>query len=361
MKKNRFLLPIALLIILACSLPGTTSDTASENTDAVQTAVAGTQTALALAAPPVSSPVAPDSAAPAATPTIVHQTIPGEPPNRYESLVSDRNSSTTAAQRAANGGENFDINLLERPFNAITMDIYYPDLDIIEARLDRSGSWAYAEIELVNVRPDEGILGGNYGIELDLDEDGRGDWLILASQPQSEWTTLGVRVWQDSNNDVGNDIPVHADYPQHGNGYELYFDQGNNPDPDIAWARISPQNPAVVQIAFKNSLIANDNHFLWNAWSDQGVFNPAFYDYNDHFTHDEAGSPLPGLQRYYPLKALFEVDNTCRMSLGFELAGDEPGGCPVYVPPTPVPTRVPPTVPPTPIPPTPTETPIIIY
>jgi hypothetical protein len=370
MKKNRLsliLVGLSLLLILACSLPGIATgdnENGSSNTDAVRDAVAGTQTALALAAQAMGSTPAPNADAALATPTILHQLIPGEPPGHYESRVSDRNSASTAPQRAANGGENFDINLFERPFNAVTMDIYYPDLDIINAKLDRSGSWVYVEIELVNVRPNEGVLGGNYGVELDLDMDGRGDWLVLASQPQSQWTTAGVRVWQDSNNDVGNDFPVHADFPQHGNGYELYFDQGNNPDPDIAWARVSPQNPAAVQLAFKNSLIGNDHSFLWNAWTDQGVFNPAFYDYNDHFTQDEAGSPLPGLQRYYPLKALFEVDNTCRMSVGFELEGDEPGGCPVYVPPTPVPTRVPPTkVPPTrtPVPPTPTETPIIIY
>ncbi len=370
MKKNRFPITIvfSLVLILACSLPGIATTEGEDTADAVRDAVAGTQTALALALTPSVPPANPETSAPAAaTPTIVHLSIPGEPPGHYESKVSDRNSSSTAPQRAANGGENFDINLFERPFNALTMDVYYPDLDIINARLDRSGTWVYVEIELVNINPNEGGLNGNYGVELDLDVDGRGDWLIFASQPQNEWTTLGVRVWQDANNDVGNDFPIHADYPQHGNGYELFFDQGNNPDPDIAWSRVSPHNPASVQIAFKNSLIANDNYFMWNAWTDQGVFNPSFYDYNDHFTHDEAGSPLPGLQRYYPLKALFEVDNTCRMSVGFELKGDEPGGCPVYVPPTPVPTRIPPTdvpptnVPPTPVPPTPTNTPIIIY
>jgi len=41
-------------------------------------------------------------------------------------------------------------------------------------------------------------MGGNYGVELDLDVDGRGDWLVLASKPTSTWSTLGVRVWQDT-------------------------------------------------------------------------------------------------------------------------------------------------------------------
>ena len=354
--KTKLLALLALLfLILACSMPGMTTSAppdmnATQLHEAeIRIAVAATQTALALAQPQPNATPVPQQDAATATPAIVHLTTPGEPPSLYESWITDRDSSSTAPQRAANGGENFDQNLYERPFNAITMDIYYPDLDIKYARLDRGATWVYVEIEMVNVRQSGGML-GNYGAEFDLDVDGRGDWLILASQPQATWSTVGVRVWQDTNNDVGNDFPVSSDPPQKGNGYDLlFFDQGNNPDPDIAWARVSPHNPNFIQIAFKHSLIANDNAFMWGAWTDQGVFNPAFYDYNDHFTHAEAGSPLPGLSKYYPLKALFEVDNTCRMSVGFTLTGNEAGSCPVYVPPTAVPpTHEPPTPEPTP-------------
>lgn len=361
-KKNnsRILIGLSLLtlLIFACAFPEKTLSPPPENNEIeIRDAVAGTQTALALALAPPNATAIPnmDSAPP--TEIVVHLVNPDEPPNHYESHIIDRDSSSTAPQHAANGGENFDVNLYERPFNAITMDVYYPDLDIKSARLDRKGTWAYVEIELVNVNPISGTLDGNYGIELDLNVDGRGDWLILISKPQMAWSTEGVRVWQDTNHDVGNDFPIHSDSPQQGNGYDLlYFDQGHNPDPDIAWARISPQNPKIIQIAFKPSLIANDNYFMWGAWADQGIFNPAFYDYNDHFTHDEAGSPLPGLKRYYPLKALFEVDNTCREAVGFTLIGDEPGSCPVYAPPTAAPTPMP-----TPVPPTPTNTPYTLY
>jgi len=362
--KTLALFSLLLFFILACSLPGMTASSPPTALDATQNheaeirdAIAGTQTELALANAQLTVTPVPDVAAATPIPaaTIVHLTNPAEPPNLYESWIVDRDSSTTAPQRAANGGENFDQNLYERPFNAITMDIYYPDLDIKNARLDRGGTWVYIEIEMVNVRQSGG-MNGNYGVEFDLDIDGRGDWLILASIPQATWSTEGVRIWQDTNNDVGNDFPVSSDPPQRGNGYDqLYFDQVYNPDPDIAWARVSPQNPHFIQLAFKYSLIANDNSFMWGAWADQGVFNPTFYDYNDHFTHAEAGSPLPGLQKYYPLKALFEVDNTCRVAVGFTLTGKEPGSCPVYVPPTA--TRIPPTI----IPPTPTNTPYTLY
>ena len=359
-------LSLFIMLILACSLPGMTASPPENNVGTIETAIAGTQTTLALFAQPISATAMPSmNAVPAtavATATIVHITTPGEPPNFYESHIVDRNSSSTAAKHAANGGENFDTNLYERPFNATTMDIYYPDLDIIKARLDRTGTWVYVEVEMSNTNPNNSGMGGNYGVELDLDVDGRGDWLILASKPTSTWSTTGVRVWQDTNDAVGNALPTRADHPQKGNGYDvLYFNQGNNPDADIAWARISPKNPKVIQIAFKPSLIGNDNTFMWGAWADQGVFKPEFYDYNDYFTHAEAGSPLPGLKKYYPIKALFEVDNTCREAVGFTLVGGEPGGCLVYIPPTE--TRVPPPtdIPPTDVPLIPTETPYTLY
>ena len=364
--KKKFLLIVSILLILACSLPGTTATPTVIDEISVGVAVAGTQTALAFVeAPPnattevVVPSVIPATQPPSPTATITHLLTPAEPPSFYESYVPDRNSSSTASKHAANGGENFAEGLYERPFNANTMDIYYPDLDITKAKIDRTGAWVYFEIELSGTNTQSGKLEGNYGVELDLDVDGRGDWLILASKPQATWSTEGVRVWQDTNHDIGNDYPVFSDPPQKGNGYELlYFDQGNNPDPDIAFARISPQNAKIVQIAFKPSLIANDNYFMWGAWTDQGVFNPAFYDYNDHFTHAEAGSPLPGLTKYYPLKALFEVDNTCREAVGFIIVGGEPGSC--TAPPTKTP--VPPVITSTPTETlTPTNTPYTIY
>jgi hypothetical protein len=39
---------------------------------------------------------------------------------------------------------------------------------------------------------------------------------------------------------------------------------------------------------------------------------------------------------YYPIKALAEVDNTCRWAVGFTPTGSEPGICPVPATPTPI-------------------------
>jgi hypothetical protein len=96
--------------------------------------------------------------------------------------------------------------------------------------------------------------------------------------------------------------------------------------------------------------------YLWGAWAvDPAVLHPDWLDYNDHFSQAEAGSPLAELTQYYPLKALYAVDDTCRWSVGFTPTGSEPGICPVPATPTPPP----PTPSPTPTR-KPTRTPVLL-
>jgi hypothetical protein len=282
-------------------------------------------------------PTAPASTeTPTSTP-IVHTLVPGELPASFLSEVTDRDSSAMAAERRVIGGENFAKNLYERPFNANTMDKYFPDLDITRARLLRDSQWVYVEIRLAGQNP-AGGLQGEYGAEMDLNVDGRGEVLVMAARPGESWSTDGVQVWQDANHDVGAANPIQSDAPVNGDGYEtLVFDQGVGPDPDAAWARVSPADPNSVQIAFKRGVISDDDKFTWGAWAmHESTFNPAWFDYNDHFTIEAAGSPLSELTQYYPLKAFAEVDNTCRWGVGFTPTGSEPGVCPVPPTPTPV-------------------------
>jgi hypothetical protein len=82
-----------------------------------------------------------------------------------------------------------------------------------------------------------------------------------------------------------------------------------------------------IQLAFKYSAIGNEPRFLWNGLADFGNRRPDWFDYNDHFTQAEAGSPLPIQADYYPLQALWGIDNTCRDAYGFAPTGAEPGLC----------------------------------
>lgn len=254
--------------------------------------------------------------------------VPVNLPAKRSDQASDVNSSVDATKRMAPGGDSFVNGLYERPFNANTMDTYFPYLDIVDTQAFKDDTWAYASITLAGA-DSNGKLPGKYGVELDLNRDGRGDWLVLASGPAStDWTTQGVQAWKDTDGDVGGVIPMVADRnPSNGDGYEtLVFDQGHGDNVDGAWVRVAPTDPKTIDIAIKLSMLGDPKSYAVGAWAGTAALNPAKFDLNDSMTHIVAGSPLPGLQ-VYPLKALAEVDNTCRLAVGFAPTGNEPGLC----------------------------------
>ncbi len=276
------------------------------------------------AAPPTEAPAVP-------TPTVVHVAFPAGPAGTT-SFMTDRSSAALAAERRSIA-DNLDTMLIERPFTANVMD-YEGYLDINRGELSIGSPWIYVTIFLEGTPPAGSTAG--YGVEVDIDIDGRGDYLIMGTAPAStEWTTNGVRILRDTNNDVGAANPIKADPPSGGNGYdELVFDQGQGTDPDAAWIRLDPASSSKVQVAFKYAAIGSPDEWMWGVWADEGVLKPEWFDYNDHFTAAEAGSPTSG-SSYYPVKAVAAVDNSCRWGVGFTPDGDEPGVC--YIPPTPTP------------------------
>ncbi len=260
-------------------------------------------------------------------------------PNQRADQAGDPDSSVNATKKSAPGGDRFAMDLFERPFNANTMDTYFPYYDIVDTQGFKNDTWGYATITMSGTDTN-GHLPGKYGVELDLNKDGRGDFLVIASAPSStDWTKQGIQIWQDKNGDVGGQIPLAADKGS-GDGYEtLVFDQGKGSDPDSAWVRIDPQNPKTVILAFKLSAIGSPASYAMGAWAGADL-NPAMFDYNDHMTHEQAGSPLPDLNTY-PLKGLAEIDNTCRLAIGFTPNGKEPGLCQTTTPSgAPVPTPI---------------------
>jgi hypothetical protein len=334
--------------MVGCNLPtGTTPSGSAANpptgTSALATLPASTNTAA-----PTDTTTATDTATSTVQPTVTHLVQPGEPPAAFESQIYDMDSSPFATQHRVEGGDNFAADLFERPFDQ-SMNTYFPDLDIKHAGLSRDATWTYVTIDLVGPAT-QGGLPGVYGLEIDVNRDGRGDFLIMAAAPGAVWSTDGVHVWQDKNGDVGGATPIQSDPPpQTGDGYEtVLFNAGQGADPDLAWARISPSDPSSVQVAFKRSLFNDANPYMWGAWAmDMTMLHPDWFDYNDHFTLADAGSPIQGLADY-PLKALYELDNTCSWAVGFTPTGNEPGICPVIKPtatPTPLPTRTPTSIP----------------
>jgi hypothetical protein len=266
----------------------------------------------------------------------VHNVFPSNP-GGVASFMTDRSTAALASERRAIA-DNFDLNLLERPFTSNQMD-YKNYLDIIRGELSFNGPFVYVTIYLEGSAPAEAEA--TYGVEVDTDLDGHGDWLIMGPVPAgSDWTTDGMRACRDANGDVGGPTPMRADSPNSArDGYEdCVFENGYGISPDEAWIRRDPGNADHVQIAFMFTLIGSDGEFLWGAWADEGLKEPGWFDYHDHFTFTEAGSPASNSSEY-PIKALALMDNTCRWGYGFVPTGSEPGAC--YVPATPTPTPSP--------------------
>jgi hypothetical protein len=329
---GRRLLVVFILVmaaVLACSFPwasatGQPADQPPPPPDSTpDTGSAATQE-------PPAEPLSP-------TATVAHTTYPTNP-GSLSSWVTDPSSSAYASERRA-VSDLFSTLFFERPFTQQVMD-YQAYLDITRGELSVGSPFAYATIFLEGSPPAGSTA--LYGIEIDLDRDGRGDWLVYGQVPAtSDWTSAEVRVYKDSDNDVGDGTPVEEDGSGAGlNGFDdMEFDMGyNTTDPDAAWIRRDPSNASRVQLAFKMAFIGSPNNFLWGVWSDEGPQNPAWFDYNDHFTLSEAGSPDTASSQY-PVKALYSVDNTCRYAYGFTPTTNLPGMC--KLPPTPTPTPVP--------------------
>lgn len=293
--------------------------------------------ALACQGTAAPSPTAPASAtsggpppSPMSSPTNAGVSPVSLPASRLDQ-ASDVNSSSMATAKSVSGGDVFVQGLYERPFNANTMDKYLPYIDIVNSQGFKDDTWGYATITL-EADDANGHLPAQYAVELDLNKDGRGDWLIRVSNPSSTtWSTQGVQSWKDTDGDVGGVVAIVADNkPQGGDGYEtLVFDQGKGSLTDGAWARIDPNDPKTVQIAFKLSMLGSPASFAMGTWAGTNL-DPSMFDYNDHMTHIQAGDPDTGYPTY-PIKALAEVDNTCRLAIGFVPTGNIPGLCETIV------------------------------
>jgi len=325
--KRTFILPAIIALIaaaVACNLPKATvpkqKPPKAQQTEAIESTTA-----------PASTP----SPTLTSTPAITHSMTPADvTPNGK--LNYDVDSSGTASEHRAPYGDSYNIGLFERPFTQKDMT-YISDLDITTFQLSSDDTWYYVYITLIGSNPND-PANIDYGVEIDKDHDGFGDILVWAQPPyRTNWTTDGVKVYLDLNHDTGGASPEKSDAnattsaPYPGDGYEkVIFNQGQGDDPDLAWARIDPANPNVVDFAFKKTLPGPT--FMWGAWADAGLKNPGMFNYNDRFTNAQAGSPI-GNSQYYPIQAIYEVDNTCRAAYNLKPSADTPMLCPTTIPP----------------------------
>ncbi len=317
---------ILLLAILACTLGQAAPPTKATPPPLQPTYQAPAQVAASVTAAIINE----SSTQPAtATPPVDHQMRPADlaPVGK---VVYDVESDGTAPEKRAPYGDSYDINRFERPF--LQDMTYNPNLDISTFSVGQDKAWYYVSIALVGNDPND-KLGIDYGVELDTDHDGFGDFLIWARPPYPiGWDTAPIQIWHDTNHDTGGLSAEKSDAPLAGNGYDtLVFGGGaGDLDPDIAWIRINAGLEGLVQFAFKRSW--SKDVFMLGVIADAGWKTPGKMDYVDRITLADAGSPIRD-NRNYPLKALFAVDNVCRAAYGFKPTGNEPQLCPQSEPP----------------------------
>ena len=270
----------------------------------------------------------PEASPTAAAASVQHQSMPAELPSDKGIFLGDQSSVSSLNKGRALVGDRFSLGQFERPYNANTMDTYFPFLDIVSANFYQDPTWVYTVITLVG-RDANNAFPAKYAVEVDLNLDGRGDLLVMVNNPSStDWSTDGVQVFKDANGDVGGHDVLKADSEGKGDGYEtVVFDQGKGDDPDAAWARLSSSDPNRVELVFKTSLLNGRTKYMAGIWAGTDSLNPALFDLNDHFTHEQAGEANPDIANFYPIKALAELDNTCRQAIGFVATGKEPGIC----------------------------------
>ncbi|GAB4500263.1 MAG: hypothetical protein OHK003_19720 [Anaerolineales bacterium] len=293
-------------------------------------APAGTQPAGETPVTEASSTEGVHAAQPSTLSDVAHQIFPAEVVATGK-IVFDVGSSGTGAEKRAPYGDSYNINLLERPF--LQDMTYVPDLDIESYNMSKDDNFHYMSIKLIGFDPNN-ALGIHYGVELDTDKDGFGDFIILAKPPYTgEWSTVTVQVFADKNHNTSGASPIRSDAPYSSDGYEtLLFDGGAGfgDDPDLAWVRMVTEKNATLQIAFKRSLAGDV--FMAGVLADAGLKDVGQMDYVDRFTEGDAGSSMKD-KKDYPLKALFAVDNTCRDAYGFQPTGYEAMICAGYAAP----------------------------
>lgn len=307
-----------LVFVLACGAPS------SNNADPASTAENGSADATEVAQ--VNESVPPTDL-PSNNPSVQHAEIPVGLPEKQSGQAGDFDSSNILNSGTLIGGDRFTYGRLERPFNANTMDVYFPEIDIVDTEVFQDDLWIYGRISIKDLAA--GSSTSKYAVELDTDLNGKAEWLVVAEKPaSSDWTVNGVRVYQDANKNVGGEFPMLTDSTSSiSDGFEtVFFDQGTGANPDTAWVRISPANPNIVEFAINRAALSNPATYLINYWAGHDI-DPTKFDLNDSYTHEQAGAADKGLTLYYPIKAIAEIDNSCRMAVGFQPTGQEPGLC----------------------------------
>jgi hypothetical protein len=209
---------------------------------------------------------------------------------------------------------------------------YLPDIDIVDFGITSDDQFFYIKILLSGLDESSQSLTGSYGVEIDRNADGRAEILLATRPPYStDFTADNVVVYIDQNGDIGGTRPALPDSIFTGDGYDgVIFDLTQNihpEDPDLAWVHFVPGDKPAIEIAYKKWIFKDGNEqFMWSVWASKQEINPGLFNLHDAVKAEDAGSPNKN-DATYPIKVVSEVDNSCRVPLGFDASGSEPLGC----------------------------------
>ena len=327
--KRGLLFDLSLLVILGVSACSPVPEPTATAAQSIATTEPALPTPSLETVVPTETEAPPTEAAPTeGIPVTGHLMTPADAIPRRVTLTYDVESAGTSAPY----GDSYRINRFERPFEGDMT--YVPDLDILRFEVGEDADWYYVSIILNGSNPSS-PLGIHYGIEIDEDADGFGDFIIWASPPYTTaWATDNVQIFEDTDQDTAGRSSSQSEPGFEGNGYDTQlFDGGRvqSEDPDLAWVRMVEGGQAVVQLAFKRSWAGAS--FVIGVVSDAGIKDVSQYDYNDRFEASQAGSPLRN-DPNYPLGPLYAVDNTCWQPYNLVPSNYQPKFCPPEVLPT---------------------------
>jgi hypothetical protein len=258
-----------------------------------------------------------------------HNLTPGDYTDEGQVIV-DESSADSAPQNQASGGDEFYDGRFERPFDQKMA--YLGNLDIVKTTMVRSDP-DFISVGIQVARPVSAAINNKafYGLELDLNRDGRSMFMIRGLGPLTDqWTTEGVDVWKSTSAEQQAVVAEEGVIPVTGSlGFDVsLMKAGRGSDTDLAWIRLKPGTDDTVEIAFKNKIIGGpQGKFIWRPFTDGAIFSEKAYDLQVNYTLEQAGSPY-SKEADYPLKDVFAVDNTCRAASGYAPTGTEMGLCP---------------------------------
>jgi hypothetical protein len=306
-----FLIVVLITTLAGCNYPGLYQSASKETSP-----------------PPTNLPAQPTAAPTQIPPTVqAHILSPINAAGKAQT-IHDQVNKNYASERRAYGGDEYRVGRFERPFDSKMTYLGY--LDIVKSTMVRTDpNFIFVTIQVADPVESAVERPAYYGLELDLNLDGRSKYLIRATRPlNEEWSVAGVDVWKSTSSEqplsqAYTGIPVTG-----ATGFDVsMLLAGKGDDIDLAWIRMNPGLKDTVEIAFKNSLVGGEKgKFVWRPFTDGAPFEPKLYDLQNSFTLEQAGSPIIG-EKDYPLKAVYAVDNTCRVTSGYEATGKEPGIC----------------------------------